>query len=119
MRNEELAKQSEKLIDEPKVVTTGACKEDIDRGFTDHVKKMWLSGKLSVKKLAKIISMPALMARFRVILDDRIQPLVGLLDNFNLEVTSKAYQDATSVNGVISTNWELNDQPKIGKKVEI
>ncbi len=103
----------------PKVVTSGACKEDIDRGFSDHVKKMWLASDLSLKKLAKIISLPALMARFRVILDDRIQPLVGLFDHFDRNVTSRAYQKATEANGVTSTDWKLNDQLKKRKNVEI
>lgn len=106
-RNLELVAQEKQGIKEPKAITTSACKEDIDRGFTDHIIRMWLRGKANVETLIKVINMPALMARYRVILGDRIQPFVALADLFDRDKASALYESATSVDGVSSTGWEL------------
>lgn len=108
LRNEELASQASLNVDTPTVVTTSACKEDIDRGFTDHIKRMWLASDVEIDVLARIISLPALMARFRLILKDRIQPLVALMDEFNRDAARAAYQKATDTDDVFSIDWNLN-----------
>lgn len=77
VQGEALSKLAEKGMT-PKIITTSACKEDIDRGFSDHVKRMFLLEKADDKTLGKMINLPALMARFRVVLEDRIQPLIAV-----------------------------------------
>lgn len=62
----------------PSIITTSACKEDIDRGFSDHIKRMYMLEAGDEILLSKIVNLPALMARYRVILEDRVQPLIGV-----------------------------------------
>jgi len=73
----DLAKQGLK----PDAITTSACKEDIDRGFSDHVKRMAIYTDASDDQLAGMINMPALMARYRVILADRQEPSLAFLEH--------------------------------------
>ncbi len=94
MQAKELA-ALEKLGIHPVVITTSACKEDIDRGFSDHVKRMFMLGAGDESFLAKIVNLPALMARYRVILNDRIQPLIGVVNYVDRDVAKKHLDLAT------------------------
>ncbi|CCB90618.1 putative uncharacterized protein [Waddlia chondrophila 2032/99] len=84
------------------VITTSACKEDIDRGFSDHIKRMWMLRAGKKKLLAKITNMPALMARYRVILEDRMQPLVGVMNLVSREKAKEHLNNLSELNGVAS-----------------
>lgn len=98
----------------PSVITTSACKEDIDRGFSDHIKRMFMLGAGDEKFLAKIVNMPALMARYRVILNDRIQPLIGVVTHVDRDLAKDYLNKVTEGLEVSSTSARLLHQSVAG-----
>jgi hypothetical protein len=107
--NKELvAREAEELP--MNVVSSSDCKEHVDRGQAETVKKMWMHSAGDEKLLATIINMPALMGRYRVILEDRIQPLVGVMNLVGRQ-QAKEHRDALFPD-MTSSSVEVLDKPK-------
>lgn len=77
------------------MITTSACKEDIDRGFGAHIARMFMKNLGDPELIAKVINMAAIMARGRVILDKRVQPIIAVLNWIDPEVSAQALNDIT------------------------
>lgn len=88
----------------PVVITSSVCKEDIDRGFSDHTKRMYMLGAGEETFLAKIVNLPALMARYRVILNDRIQPMIAVANYVDRDVAKNHLNTAVEDLGVTSVS---------------